>query len=48
MINNGDEKAYVVFDGHNTNKTNWFQNSNIMYSSYTDIQDNKDICSIEG
>ncbi|XP_021376664.1 uncharacterized protein LOC110465278 isoform X4 [Mizuhopecten yessoensis] len=48
MFLSGNEKAFVVFDGTNTDRKSWFTHDKILYSSYTDIQDPKAVCSIEG
>jgi len=46
----GLEKAYVVFDGHATTKTTWFDCSRILYASWKDLS--RDVspikCSIVG
>ncbi|XP_045160489.2 SCO-spondin-like [Mercenaria mercenaria] len=50
MSKSGVEKAYVVFDGVNTDKLSWFSESNILYSSYGSSLDGAslEMCSIEG
>ncbi|XP_060085256.1 uncharacterized protein LOC132564627 [Ylistrum balloti] len=37
IYKNGEEVAYIVFDGRGTSKGTWMDCSNILYSSYTDI-----------
>ncbi|KAK3095541.1 hypothetical protein FSP39_015906, partial [Pinctada imbricata] len=45
-----EEKAYVVFDAHGATKTNWFDCSRILYTSFTDLNRLKAVtyCGIEG
>ncbi|OWF56765.1 Hemicentin-1 [Mizuhopecten yessoensis] len=50
FFKNNVEVAYVVFDGHATTKTNWFDCDRILYSSYRDLtrETPTDFCSIAG
>ncbi|KAL4238335.1 hypothetical protein ACF0H5_003045 [Mactra antiquata] len=50
MYKSATEKAYVVFDGINTNKDSWFHEDNILYSSYGTALTEASLatCSIEG
>jgi len=44
------EWAYVVFDAHGTNKTNWFSCDKILYTSFNDLNRDTPVsyCSILG
>ncbi|XP_060084092.1 uncharacterized protein LOC132563346 [Ylistrum balloti] len=48
IYKNGEEVAYIVFNGHGTSKDTWMDCSNILYSSYTDITTvSKNYCVIQ-
>lgn len=50
MLKSGVEKAFVVFDGSNTDKISWFSDTNILYSSYgSSLNDAAlEVCSVKG
>ncbi|XP_021364342.1 uncharacterized protein LOC110457380 [Mizuhopecten yessoensis] len=50
FIVSGTEQAYVVFDAHGTTKMSWFSCDRILYSSWTDLNNEgtQDYCSIQG
>ncbi|XP_060063058.1 uncharacterized protein LOC132543561 [Ylistrum balloti] len=37
FVNDGQEKAYVVFDGRDSDKKSWFSKSRILSSSWEDL-----------
>lgn len=40
---NGIEQMFLLFNGSETNKTNWFDESRLMNSSYSDLNEQKDV-----
>ena len=42
MIVNNAEVAYITFDATNSNKTDWFDMSRVLDSSYVDLQNGHD------
>ncbi|XP_060084093.1 uncharacterized protein LOC132563347, partial [Ylistrum balloti] len=50
FIVSGTERAYVVFDAHGTTKWSWFSCDRILYSSWTDLNNDayQEYCSIQG
>ena len=50
FFEHGKEVAYVSFDGRNSDNNNWFSKERVLFSSWSDLQPNRDFnfFSIEG